>query len=144
MGAAACVALAWQRFLVVQQGSPQGLRDVHGNKTAPNTINTNDAKTKPRPILINDLAQHGYVSFMVFHAHRHDFIFSAEWPRNFCGILYVLRVRRCVDKVTRAHGQAEQQPGVSRRFGWPIRIVHPASLPHPHTRPLRVCISSRH
>ena len=54
-GVAACVARVWQRFFVEQRGSPQGLRDVHGNKTGSNTTNTSDAKAQPRATIINDL-----------------------------------------------------------------------------------------
>jgi hypothetical protein len=90
LGAAECVALAWQRFFVAHAGSPLGLRGVYGNKTGPNTINTNDESSKPRPMIINDLVQHGCVSLVVFHVHPHDFIFCAEWPRNFCPMLYHL------------------------------------------------------
>ena len=91
-GVAACVVLVWQRFFVALQGSPLGLRDVHGNKTGPNTTNTSDARAKPRTVIINDLVLHGCVAFVVFHAHHHDFIFSTEWARNFCPILYQLQV----------------------------------------------------
>ena len=86
-GVAACVALVWQRFFVEQRGSPLGLRDVHGNKTGSNTTNTGDARAQPRTVIINDLVLHGCVAFMVFRAHRHDFIFSAEWPRTFWPML---------------------------------------------------------
>ena len=85
---AACVVLVWQRFFGVQRGSPLGLRDVHGNKTGSNTTNTSDAKAQPRAIVVDDLVLHGCGAFVMFHAHRHDFIFSTEWPRNFWPMLY--------------------------------------------------------
>jgi hypothetical protein len=68
-----CVRVA--AIFVARRGSPLGLRGVHGNKTGSNTINTSDATAKPRAIIINDLVQHGCVPFVVFHEHRHDFIF---------------------------------------------------------------------
>ena len=87
-GVAACVARVWQRFFVEQRGSPLGLRDVHGNKTGPNSTNTSDAKAQPRAIVIDDLVLHVCVAFVMFHALRHDFIFSEEWPRNFWPMLF--------------------------------------------------------
>jgi len=59
-----------------QQGSPLGLAGVHGNKTGPSAANTSDVRGQPRAIILDDLVQHGCVPLMVFHAHRHDFIFS--------------------------------------------------------------------
>jgi len=84
----------WQRFFVAQQGSPLGLLDVHGNKTGPNTTNIIDATVQPRAIVIDDLLLHGCAAFVMFLAHRHDFIFSTEWQRNFWPKLYGRTVQR--------------------------------------------------
>jgi hypothetical protein len=66
---------------------------VHGNKTGSNTTNTSDARAQPRATIINDLVQHGCVPFVVFHAHRHDFIF-------FCGVAEELLADAVAESVT--------------------------------------------
>ena len=113
-GVAACVALVWHRFFGVQRGSPLCLRRRRTNKTGSNTTNTSDVKAQTRTIIINDFVLQGCVLFVTCHEHYRDFVFSAEWPRNFCPVLYTDKTRWNQKEIFCSRPESNHQPRARR------------------------------